>query len=132
MRGKESPKADTTAPTRERLKERRGIGEAKAWMRSEGEARAQVTAVTVGKGKQEEVQAKALLKSGTGKMKPEAPAQMCADRRKNTERATGTSAVNWNIEKGTDAVEAEAERGKKTDSVGDRCKQKCLLFDEYL
>lgn len=101
------------------------------WMRGEGEARAQVTAVTVGKGK-EEVQVKAQLKSGTGKMKPEAPAQMCTDRRKNTERAMGTSAVNWNIEKGADAVEAEAERGKKTDSVGDRCKQKCLLFDEYL
>lgn len=131
MRGKESPKADTTAPTRERLNEKRGIGEAKVWMRGEGEARAQVTAVTVGKGK-EEVQVKAQLKSGTGKMKPEAPAQMCTDRRKNTERAMGTSAVNWNIEKGADAVEAEAERGKKTDSVGDRCKQKCLLFDEYL
>lgn len=131
MRGKESPKADTTAPTRERLKEKRGIGEAKVWMRGEGEARAQVTAVTVGKGK-EEVQVKAQLKSGTGKMKPEAPAQMCTDRRKNTERAMGTSAVNWNIEKGADAVEAEAERGKKTDSAGDRCKQKCLLFDEYL
>lgn len=73
MRGKESPKADTIAPTRERLKERRGIVEAKAWMRGAGEALAEVTAVP-GKGKYEKVRVKALVKSGTGKMKPEAPA----------------------------------------------------------
>lgn len=73
------------------------------------------------------------MKSGTGKMKQEAPAQMCTERRKNVERAMGTSAAKWNTETGADAVEAEAERGKKTDSVGDRCKQECLpFFDEYL
>lgn len=127
MRGKESPKADTIAPTRERLKERRGIVEAEVWMRGAGEALAQVTAVP-GKGKYEEVQVKALVKSGTGKMKPEAPAQMCTERRKGVERAMGTSAVKWSTEKGADAVEAEAERGKKPDSVGDRCKRVCLHF----
>lgn len=72
MRGKESPKADTIAPTRERLKETRGIVEAKARMRGAGEALAQVTAVP-GKGKYEKVRVKVLVKSGTGKMKPEAP-----------------------------------------------------------
>jgi len=126
VRGKESPKADT----RERLKERRGIAEARARMRGEGEALAQVTAVA-GKGKQEKAQVKALVKSVTGKMKPGAPAQMGTERRKNTERAMATGAVTWNTEKGADGVEAEAERGKKRDSVGDRCKQKRLL-DEYL
>lgn len=50
MRGKEGPEADTVAPTRERLKERRGMVEAQAWMRGAGEALAQVTAVP-GKGK---------------------------------------------------------------------------------
>lgn len=50
MRGKVSPKADTTAATRERPRERRGMVEAKAWMRGAGEALAQVTAVP-GKGK---------------------------------------------------------------------------------
>lgn len=132
MRGKVSPKADATAATTERLRERRGMAEAEAWMRGAGEALAQVTAVP-GKGKYEKVQVKALVKSGTGKMKPEAPAQRCTERRKNVERGMGTSAAKWNTETGADAVEAEAERGKKTDSVGDRCKQECLpFFDEYL
>lgn len=85
MRGKEGPKTDT----RERLKERRGIAEARAQMRGEGEA---LTAVT-GKGKQEKAQVKALVKSVTGKMKPGAPAQMGTERRKNTEREMATSAV---------------------------------------
>ena len=127
VRGKESPKAGTIAPTRERLKERTGIVEAEAWMRGAGEALAQVTAVP-GKGKEEKVHAKALVKSGTGKMKPEAPAQMCTERRKSVKRAMGTSWVKGSTEKGADAVEAEAERGRKTDSVGDRCKQECLPF----
>lgn len=130
MRGKESPEADTIAPSRERLKGRRGIVEAKAWMKGAGKALAQVTAVP-GKGKSEKVQVKALVKTGTGKMKPEAPARVHTERRKNIERAMGTSGVKWNTEKGADTVEAEAERGKKTGSVGDRCKQECLLtFDE--
>lgn len=124
MRGKESPKADTIAPT---MKERRGIEEAKAWMRGAGEVLAQVTAVP-GKGKHEKVQVKALVKSGTGNMKPEAPAQMSTERIKNIESAMGTSAVKWSTEKGADAVEAEAERGKKIDSAGDRCKQEHLHF----
>lgn len=66
------------------------------------------------------------MKSGTGKMKPEAPAQIRTERRKNAESAMGTSAVKWNTEKGADAVGAEAERRKNPDSIGDRCKQECL------
>lgn len=66
------------------------------------------------------------MKSGTGDMKPEAPAQMFTERGKEAERAMGTSAVKWNTEKGADAVEAEAERGKKPDSRGDRCEQERL------
>lgn len=53
------------------------------------------------------------MKSGTEKRKPEAPAQIHTGRGKNVERAMGTSAVKWNTEKGADAVEAEAGRGKK-------------------
>lgn len=121
MRGKESPKADT----RERLKERRGIAGAGARMRGEGEALAQVTAVT-GKGKEEKARVGALVESVTGGMEPGAPAQ--TERRKNTGRMMVTSAVKWNTEKG---AEAEAERGKKRDSVGDGCEQKRLL-SEYL
>lgn len=66
------------------------------------------------------------MKSGTGKGTPEAPAQMYTERGENGEKAMGTSAVKWNTEKGADAVEAEAERGKKIDSIGDRCKQELL------
>lgn len=66
------------------------------------------------------------MKSGTGKMKPEAPAQTYTERGKNVEKAMGTSAVKWNTEKGADAVEAEAERGKKIDSIEDRYKREFL------
>lgn len=72
------------------------------------------------------------MKSGTGKMKPEATAQMCTERR-NVERAVETSAVKWTIRKEAETAEVEAERETENiDSVvGDRCKH-IFLFIAYL